>query len=232
MISDTQFIPRSRPEVTRLRTEISLRYYIQGKQFYFGCKRLTDIIVSLSVILFILSWLTPLLAILIKASSKGPVFFLQKRVGQFSKSFTCIKLRTMIVNSEADYLQASEHDARITRIGKFLRNSNIDELPQFFNVLMGDMSIVGPRPHMHADCLYFSSIIPGYKFRTLVKPGITGLSQVKGYHGQVTSPECIHRRYQWDVFYIRNAGFGYDMQIMATTAAQRIAYLFSGIISL
>jgi putative colanic acid biosynthesis UDP-glucose lipid carrier transferase len=135
----------------------------------------------------------------------------------------------MIVNSEADKRQATNNDGRITGIGKFLRKSNIDELPQFFNVLTGDMSIVGPRPHMHADCNYFSSIIPRYKFRTLVKPGITGLSQVKGFHGQVTSISCILDRYKWDAYYVRHANFWYDMRIVFTTAFQRLAWLFSSL---
>jgi putative colanic acid biosysnthesis UDP-glucose lipid carrier transferase len=227
MITDTQFIARPMPEIAPVRTEINLRQYIKGKRLYFACKRAFDISVSALVILFILSWLTPVLAVLIKISSPGPVFFLQKRVGRFGRSFTCIKFRTMIVNPEADRRQATENDGRITGIGKFLRKSNIDELPQFFNVLLGHMSIVGPRPHMHADCYYFSTLIPRYKFRTLVKPGITGLSQIKGYHGQVISTECIFHRYQYDAYYIRHAGFWYDVRIVFVTAAQRIAFLFS-----
>jgi putative colanic acid biosynthesis UDP-glucose lipid carrier transferase len=226
MITDTRFITRSLTDVARTRKEISLRHYVEGKRVYFLCKRMGDLVISATVILLILSWLTPLLALLIKISSPGPVFFLQKRVGRFGRSFTCIKFRTMIVNSEADRRQASINDQRITRNGKFLRKSNIDELPQFFNVLMGHMSIVGPRPHMHADCRRFSSLISEYKFRTLVKPGITGLSQIKGYHGTVVSKECIFRRYQWDVFYVRNAGFWLDLHIMALTAVQRITFLF------
>jgi putative colanic acid biosysnthesis UDP-glucose lipid carrier transferase len=231
MITDTQFIARSIPELARTRREISLRHYVEGKRIYFASKRIFDLVISALVIMVFLSWITPLLALLIKISSPGPVFFVQKRVGRFGRSFTCIKFRTMIVNSEADNCQASENDRRITRIGKFLRKSNIDELPQFFNVLMGDMSIVGPRPHMYADCRHFSTIVPKYKFRTLVKPGITGLSQIKGYHGQVTSMECIYQRYLWDVFYVRNASFWWDLRIIATTAVQRIEFIFSHIIS-
>lgn len=229
MITDTQIITRSLPEFGRLKKEIGLRYYIEGKTLFFACKRGFDVVVSIVVILAVLSWLTPLLAIFIKLSSRGPVFFRQRRVGRFGKSFTCIKFRTMIVNSEADRRQATENDTRITRIGNFLRRSNIDELPQFFNVLAGDMSIVGPRPHMHADCHYFSTLIPQYKFRTLVKPGITGLSQVKGYHGRVISMECIFHRYHWDVYYVRHAGFARDARIVATTLIQRLVYLFTSL---
>src|SRR5688572_30024644 len=134
MITDTRFITRSLTDVARTRKEVSLRHYVEGKRAYFVSKRIGDLVISATVILLILSWLTPLLALLIKLSSPGPVFFLQKRVGRFGRSFTCIKFRTMIVNSEADRRQASINDQRITRIGKFLRKSNIDELPQFFNV--------------------------------------------------------------------------------------------------
>lgn len=225
MITDTQFVARSIPEIARTRKEISLRHYVEGKRIYFASKRVFDIVLSTLLILLVLSWLTPLLAVLIKISSRGPVFFFQKRVGRFGHSFTCIKFRTMIVNSEADRCSASENDRRITRLGKFLRKSNMDELPQFFNVLLGHMSIVGPRPHMHADCREFSTVVPRYKLRSLVKPGITGLSQIKGYHGQVISMECIYQRYIWDVFYVRNAGLWLDMRIVAVTAVQRIAFL-------
>ncbi len=228
MITDTQFIARSIPEIARIRKEISLRHYVEGKRIYFASKRISDIVISTLVILLVLSWLTPLLAVLIKLSSKGPVFFFQKRVGRFGRSFTCIKFRTMIVNSEADRRSAKEDDVRITRIGRFLRKSNIDELPQFFNVLSGHMSIVGPRPHMYADCREFSTVVPRYKLRTLVRPGITGLSQIKGYHGQVISMECIYQRYIWDVYYVRNAGFWIDCRIMAVTAAQRFIFLLRG----
>ena len=225
MITDTQFVARSIPEIARTRKEISLRHYVEGKRIYFVSKRVFDIVLSTLVILLVLSWLTPLMAVLIKLSSKGPVFFFQKRVGRFGRSFTCIKFRTMIVNSEADRCSASENDRRITRLGKFLRKSNMDELPQFFNVLLGHMSIVGPRPHMYADCREFSTVVPRYKLRSLVKPGITGLSQIKGYHGQVISMECIYQRYIWDVFYVRNAGLWLDMRIVVITAVQRIAFL-------
>jgi putative colanic acid biosynthesis UDP-glucose lipid carrier transferase len=225
MLTETQFLARPLSELHRTRKEISFRHYVEGKRVYFAAKRVVDLVISAMVVIVFLSWLTPLLAILIKISSPGPVFFLQKRVGRFGRSFTCIKFRTMIVNSEADKCSAIENDLRITRIGKFLRKSNIDELPQFFNVLMGHMSIVGPRPHMYTDCHQFSKLVPRYKLRTLVKPGITGLSQVKGFHGQVISTDCIYQRYIWDVFYARNAGFWWDLGIMATTAIQRLAFL-------
>jgi putative colanic acid biosynthesis UDP-glucose lipid carrier transferase len=212
-------------EVSR-RKSIPLRHYIDNKKLYFVCKRLFDVAVSIIFIICILSWMLPVLAVLIRLNSRGPVFFKQRRVGRGGRSFTCYKFRTMVVNKLADIQQAKANDERVTRIGKYLRRSNIDEFPQVFNVLLGSMSIVGPRPHMYADCLRFSSIVPGYKLRNFVKPGITGLSQVKGYHGRVTSYECIFKRYQWDVFYVRNCNFLLDLSIVTKTALQRFLYIF------
>jgi putative colanic acid biosynthesis UDP-glucose lipid carrier transferase len=133
----------------------------------------------------------------------------------------------MIVNREANRQQARENDSRITRIGSFLRKSNLDEFPQFLNVLTGEMSIVGPRPHMHVDCNTFSSVITGYKFRNMVKPGITGLAQVKGFRGPTKDFKSIFHRYQFDAFYIRNANLWLDMRILRQTAVQTFDSLFS-----
>ena len=198
-------------------SQLKPRSFIDNKVNYFLLKRVVDVIVSVFVITAILSWFVPLLAILIKLDSKGPVFFLQKRVGRGGRSFICFKLRTMVVNAAANKKQAAVNDERITRMGHFLRTSNIDELPQFLNVLLGNMSIVGPRPHMHADCNYFSAYIPGYKFRNLVRPGITGLAQVKGYHGPSLDYDNIFKRYQLDAFYVRNAGIAMDVKILIGT---------------
>jgi putative colanic acid biosynthesis UDP-glucose lipid carrier transferase len=198
-------------------SQLKPRAYIDNKINYFLLKRVADIAVSAFVIAGILSWGIPLLAILIKLDSRGPVFFLQKRVGRGGRSFTCLKLRTMVVNAAANKKQAEVNDQRITRLGHFLRKSNIDELPQFLNVLAGSMSIVGPRPHMYADCNYFSAFIPGYKFRNLVKPGITGLAQVKGYHGPSLDYDNIFKRFQLDAFYVRNAGIAMDVKILIGT---------------
>jgi putative colanic acid biosynthesis UDP-glucose lipid carrier transferase len=137
-----------------------------------------------------------------------------------------MKFRTMRINSDANVLQATENDPRITRIGRFLRRSNLDELPQFFNVLAGHMSIVGPRPHMHSDCNSFSKVVSAYKFRNLVLPGITGVAQVKGFRGPAQHFESIFKRYQWDAFYVRNANFWLDLRIIRKTAAQTCIYLF------
>ncbi len=206
-----------------------LRRHIDQRQHFFMAKRIVDIVFSIGAILFIGSWLFPLIAVLIKLDSRGPVFFIQKRVGRGGRTFRCLKFRTMIVNNEANQRQASENDARITRVGMLLRKSNLDELPQFLNVLNGDMSIVGPRPHMHADCNKFSNVISGYKFRNLVKPGITGLAQVKGYRGPTNDFESIFRRYQYDSYYIRNASIWLDMRIVRHTAAQTTFFIWNKI---
>lgn len=214
------------PELASGKRYVSYRSYIEVKQFYFICKRVIDILLSVVFLLVIFSWLLPLMALLLKLDSSGPVFFLQKRVGKGGRSFTCYKFRTMVVNEEAHRKQAEENDHRITRLGKWLRETNIDELPQFLNVLLGDMSIVGPRPHMHADCRRFSRVIPRYKLRNLVKPGITGLAQVKGYHGPASDYESVSLRYQWDIFYVRNASGWLDCKIILRTVLQRVHLLF------
>jgi putative colanic acid biosysnthesis UDP-glucose lipid carrier transferase len=205
---------------------IDLRSYINTRQGYLLGKRIFDVLVSLSVILFIFSWLFPILWLLIKLDSRGPVFFVQKRVGFLGRSFPCLKFRTMYDNPEANTKQATENDPRITRMGRFLRNSNLDEIPQFLNVLVGHMSVVGPRPHMYQDCHNFSRVVDSYKFRNLMKPGITGLAQVKGYRGPALNFDKIFRRYQWDAFYVRNAGFWLDMRIVHRTAIQTFSFLF------
>ncbi|HEY0680628.1 MAG TPA: sugar transferase [Chitinophagaceae bacterium] len=207
----------------------SYRKYIDERKSYYIAKRVFDLSVSVTLSIFCFSWLFPLIALLIKLDSRGPVFFVQRRVGRGGKSFRCYKFRTMVVNEDANKIQALENDRRITRIGNFLRKSSLDELPQFLNVLLGHMSIVGPRPHMHSDCLRFSSLIPTYKFRSLVKPGITGLAQIKGYRGPTVTSQSIFRRYQYDAFYVRNCNFWLDVRIIRKTAFQVLAVLFSKI---
>lgn len=202
--------------------KISLRHYIDEKPKYFFFKRVFDIVFSALIIVGVLTWMIPLVGLLILLDSKGrgPVFFIQRRVGKGGKIFKCIKFRTMVLNADANKVQAQPNDYRITRIGSFLRKSNIDEFPQFLNVLTGDMSIVGPRPHMITDCNQFSKVVKGYKFRNMVKPGITGLSQVKGYRGPARDFATIFRRFEYDAFYVRNADFGLDMRIIRQTAGQ------------
>jgi len=212
---------------------LRLNYYVTGKWIplllnskkmvktlrkkYLLTKRGLDLICSILVIAGVLSWLLPALAILIRLDSRGPVFFLQKRIGRAGKIFTCYKLRTMVVNGEADECPALVDDVRITMVGKFLRMSHLDELPQFFNVLLGSMSLVGPRPYMLVDNQRFSDLVPGHAFRLLTKPGITGLSQVKGFHETVIDLQTIFSRYQWDAFYVRNASLMLDLRILRRT---------------
>ncbi|HEY6505739.1 MAG TPA: sugar transferase [Chitinophagaceae bacterium] len=190
---------------------------VASRRNYLYLKRSVDILISLLVITLVLSWLLPILAAWIKLDSKGPVFFSQNRVGKNGTIFRCLKFRTMIKNEVADEKPAEENDPRITGAGRFLRQTNMDELPQFFNVLTGDMSLTGPRPHMISDCMRFSFIISSYKFRSLVKPGITGLAQIKGYHGPVKDYEGIVNRYYWDAVYIRKASLKFDAKILAKT---------------
>ena len=147
-------------------------------------------------------------------------------MGRNGRIFRCFKLRTMVINDEADERQAEENDERITRAGKFLRKTNIDELPQLFNVLAGDMSLIGPRPHMLADCIRFSFVISSYNFRNLVKPGITGLAQIKGYRGMAKDYESIVNRYHWDAVYVRKAGLWLDAKIIYRTILRGIYNLY------
>lgn len=180
-------------------------------------KRLFDIFFSLLFMLLIGIWLFPLIAIFVKLSSKGPVFFKQKRSGENNEEFMCYKFRTMKVNSEADTKQATKDDPRITRVGKFLRKSNLDELPQFINVIKGEMSVVGPRPHMLKHTEEYSKIVNSFMVRHFVKPGITGAAQAKGYRGDTTDPEQMRKRVQYDVWYLENWSFWLDIKIVFQT---------------
>ena len=190
-------------------------------------KRSFDIIFSFLVIFCILSWLLPVLALFIRLNSRGPIFFIQKRTGRNGKTFNCIKLRTMVVNDEANVQQAQADDPRITSFGKFLRLTCLDELPQFFNVLIGEMSVVGPRPHMIKDCREFSKIIREYHLRDKVKPGITGMAQVKGYRGQTNDFYDVVHRYKWDMFYVRNLSLNLDLRIIRLTITGTFKAIFA-----
>ena len=180
-------------------------------------KRLFDILFSSLVILLILSWLYPLLAFLIKISSKGPILFKQKRSGLDNNEFMCLKFRSMKQNSDADSKQATKNDNRVTKVGSFLRKSSLDEFPQFFNVLNGDMSIVGPRPHMLAHTDQYSALIKKYMVRQLVKPGITGAAQVRGFRGETKELIEMEGRVKWDVWYIENWSLLLDINIILRT---------------
>ena len=209
-----------------------LRELIDSKKRYFVGKRIFDVSFSLLICIFVLSWLIPVVAIAILLETRGPVFFIQRRVGRGGKIFRCLKFRSMVVNKDANESQATKNDYRITRVGSFLRNSNLDEFPQFLNVLIGQMSVVGPRPHMLADCQRFTDVVGQYKFRNLVKPGITGLAQVKGFRGPAKDFYTIFRRFQYDCFYIRNAGFMLDIRIIYSTFVQTKSVLVQKLVRL
>jgi len=184
-------------------------------------KRLFDILFSSMVILFIMSWLFPIVCLLIKLSSKGPVLFTQKRTGINNKTFTCIKFRSMCLNPEADTKQATAGDSRITAIGRFLRKSNIDELPQFFNVFIGQMSVVGPRPHMLKHTEQYSELIEYYRVRHYIKPGITGWAQVNGFRGVTDQLWKMEKRVEYDMIYLENWSLWWDIKIIIMTVLGR-----------
>ena len=180
-------------------------------------KRSFDIAFSGMVILCILSWLTPILYILIKLDSPGDFYFKQMRHGYKRQTFWCYKYRSMTVNKESDSQMAKKGDMRVTRIGKFIRKTSVDELPQFINVFKGDMSIVGPRPHMVVHTSDFEKSVDKYLVRHFVKPGITGLAQIKGYRGEIVKPSDIMNRTRLDIFYVERWSMGLDLQIIFYT---------------
>ena len=180
-------------------------------------KRLFDILFASFVIIFILSWLTPILAIIIKLESKGPVFFKQSRNGFNYQEFDCFKFRSMTPNKEAHLYQATKGDLRITKVGAFIRKTSIDELPQFFNVLFGDMSVVGPRPHMVSHTNLYAQRVDKFMVRHFVKPGITGLAQISGFRGEIEGDKDIINRVKFDIFYIENWSLLLDIKIIIQT---------------
>jgi len=180
-------------------------------------KRVFDLIVSIFAIVFILSWLVPLIGFAIWIDSKGPVFFVQKRSGQNNVPFNCIKFRSMKVNFASDMLQATKNDDRFTRVGRFIRKTNLDEFPQFLNVFIGNMSIVGPRPHMLKHTEDFSVIISKYMIRQFLKPGITGWAQVNGYRGETKKIEDMESRVNHDIWYMERWCLTLDLKIMILT---------------
>lgn len=187
-------------------------------------KRAFDIGFTLLVSIFLLSWLIPILAMLIKIDSKGPVFYKQYRAGKGNAPFKCYKFRTMKIHNEPDHKQASKEDPRITRMGKFLRKTSMDELPQFYNVLKGDMSVIGPRPHPLKLNEQYQPQINKFMLRHSVKPGITGLAQAKGYRGQTETVLKMKNRVKLDRFYAENWSFIFDLKIILLTAV----HLFKG----
>jgi len=187
---------------------------------YFGnrlLKRTFDMVFSLLVILTVFPILFPIIALLIKLDSRGPVFFKQKRSGWRNNQFACYKFRTMVINNEADTRQATKNDKRVTRVGRFLRKTNLDELPQFFNVLMGQMSVVGPRPHPLKLTEEYAQRIEKYLVRHFINPGVTGYAQVNGYRGATIDPSLMQKRVDYDTWYLQNWSLWLDIKIIFLT---------------
>jgi putative colanic acid biosynthesis UDP-glucose lipid carrier transferase len=182
-------------------------------------KRCVDLFIASAATVFLLSWLLPILALLIKIDSRGPVFFVQKRNKKDGRFFYCLKFRTMVVNAQSDTLTATVNDKRITSLGKFLRRSHIDELPQLINVIIGDMSIIGPRPHMHVENVKYNELYTFYNKRHAVKPGMTGLAQSLGYHGPMVKLGELEKKIEYDIFYINNWSLSLDLKILKNTVA-------------
>lgn len=180
-------------------------------------KRVFDLVFSVLVILLIMPWLYPLVALFIKLGSPGPVMFIQQRTGLVNKPFNCLKFRTMYTNADSDTKQAVKEDPRITPIGRFLRKTNLDEMPQFFNVFLGQMSVVGPRPHMVAHTEEYTRSIEPYLERLWLKPGITGLAQARGLRGETHELVLMEKRVQADRFYIQHWSITLDIYIILLT---------------
>ena len=187
-------------------------------------KRALDLVVSLFVTVFLLSWLIPLIGILILLESGRPIFFKQLRTGRDKKPFYCWKFRSMRKNKDADLRQASKDDNRITALGRFLRKSSLDEFPQFINVLRGEMSLVGTRPHMLKHTSDYSKVVNDYMVRQFIKPGITGWAQINGYRGEISNPEQIRMRVNKDLWYLENWTLWLDIRILFLT----VYYIFKG----
>lgn len=195
-------------EVKRFPLDLSINLAI---------KRFIDLFLGVMISVFILSWLFPILALLIYFDSKGPIFFVQKRNGLNGNQFNCIKFRTMFVTNIHSTKITERNDPRVTKFGKFLRKNSLDELPQIINVLKGEMSFIGPRPQMPTEDYHYREIINRYNIRHYVKPGITGLSQVKGHRGAIDSIVDMEKRVRTDIYYVRNWSLLLDVQILYQT---------------
>jgi len=203
------FLINSIPVLTTRKEPLGISINAQLKRFF-------DILFSLIVILVLFPIIVPLVALAIRLDSPGPIFFKQLRPGKKNKLFDCYKFRTMRVNKSGE-LQATKNDSRITKVGQFLRKTNIDELPQFFNVLLGNMSVVGPRPNMISQLEEYSKTIGNYKVRHFVTPGITGYAQVNGFRGETKGEGLMAKRVEYDVRYIENWSLSLDLKIIFLT---------------
>lgn len=222
-----KFVPNTKKLFTkRYRTDyynyipvLSIQEVALNNEINKFLKRTFDVVFSLFIIVFILSWLSIILFILIKLESKGPLFYKHKRTGINYKAFYCYKYRSLTITKESKGTYVSQNDKRVTVIGKFIRRTSIDELPQFINVLKGEMSVVGPRPHMLSYTDDYSKKINKYNFiyRHNVKPGVTGLAQIKGYRGEIKRDKDIINRVKYDIFYIENWSLLLDLKIIGQT---------------
>jgi exopolysaccharide biosynthesis polyprenyl glycosylphosphotransferase len=191
-------------------------------------KRVVDLAIA-SVCLVIMAPVLLVIGLIIKLDSPGPMLFKQERLGHRSRPFRILKFRTMRVMEDGEsVVQASKNDGRITRVGRILRRTSIDELPQLVNVLKGEMSIIGPRPHAVAHDRLFSKLVDNYELRQHVKPGITGWAQVNGYRGETAQVELMRSRIEMDIWYATNCSLLLDAQILLRTSyelfRQRNAY--------
>lgn len=196
---------------------IAIRNIRLDENLFKTLKRTFDIVFSIVIIVGVLSWVLPILGVLIKLESKGPILLRQKRNGLNNKEFNCYKFRSMETNNETHLNQVSKNDPRVTKIGKIIRKTSIDELPQFYNVLIGDMSVVGPRPHIVSYNKEYALIVNKFMVRHFIKPGITGLAQTKGFRGEIESDYDIINRVKYDIFYIENWSILLDIKIILTT---------------
>tara|TARA_R110002167_G_scaffold25703_2_gene88963 strand:- start:3150 stop:4541 length:1392 start_codon:yes stop_codon:yes gene_type:complete len=181
-------------------------------------KRGFDVVFSSIIVIVLFSWLFPIIALIIKLTSKGPVFFVQERTGKDDKAFKCFKFRSMTVNAVSDELQATKNDARVTKFGAFMRKTSIDELPQIFNVLLNNMSLVGPRPHMLKHTEEYRVLVDKFMVRHFAKPGVTGWAQINGYRGETKRVKDMENRAAADIWYIENWSFFLDVKIVCNTA--------------
>jgi putative colanic acid biosysnthesis UDP-glucose lipid carrier transferase len=218
---ETQWQAHPSSEISEIKDmfyDMSQRYLMyEPAAYYFIAKRAMDIVISGLFMVTVAPILFPFIAILVKLTSRGPVFFVQQRTGYKGRTFKCYKFRTMFVNSDADTLQATTQDKRITSIGGFLRYTHLDETPQFWNVLRGEMSVVGPRPHMLYHTRYYAQTIPYYNLRHEAQPGLTGMAQIKGYVGEISMERELRKRIQWDIYYLKNRSILLDVKIFFRT---------------
>jgi putative colanic acid biosynthesis UDP-glucose lipid carrier transferase len=193
----------------------------QGWYARYG-KRSFDVLFSTAFLLFIAPWLFPVMVVAIRVDSPGPAIFRQRRIGLEGRPFDCLKFRTMAHAPSAPFQQAQQNDPRVTRLGRFLRRHNLDELPQFINVLTGDMSVVGPRPHVPALDEIFVARLPGYSDRNRVRPGVTGLAQIRGHRGETRTLREMAQRVRLDLFYVGRFNFLLDVRTILATVRRGI----------